>query len=160
MPYGFAGVIAGAAKCFYAFVGFDCVATTGEEALNPKRNIPLAIVLSLIIIFLSYFGVSTALTMMVPYFQQDHDAPFPVAFDAIGWYTVKWIVTIGAIFALTTSLLGTIFPLPRILYAMGNDGILFKRLSHVNDRTQTPLLSTVLSGLFSGKFVLLCNKHF
>lgn len=70
MPFGVAGVIGGAAKCFYAFVGFDTVATTADEAKNPRRNIPLAIIMALFISFLVYFGISTVLTMAWPYYDQ------------------------------------------------------------------------------------------
>jgi amino acid transporter len=154
MPYGISGVMAGAATCFYGFVGFDCVATTGEEAKNPQRNIPLAIVISLIIIFLAYFGISTVLTMAWPYYLQDPNAPFPHLFQELGWIEIKWIVSIGAIFALCTSLLGAMFPLPRILYAMGEDGLIYRFLRKVHPKTQTPLVATILSGLFAGKFLV------
>ncbi|XP_011168680.1 cationic amino acid transporter 3 isoform X2 [Solenopsis invicta] len=157
MPFGVSGVMAGAAKCFYGFVGFDTVATTGEEAKNPQRHIPLAIILSLVIIFIAYFGVSTVLTMMLPYYAQSADAPFPHVFDKIGWPIVKWIVNVGAIFALCTSLLGAMFPLPRVLYAMASDGVIFKTLSTVHPKTMTPLYGTVLSGLLIGLMTLVFN---
>ncbi|CAD1475285.1 unnamed protein product, partial [Heterotrigona itama] len=157
MPFGISGVMIGAAKCFFGFVGFDAVATTGEEAKNPQRNIPIAIVISLIIIFTAYFSISTVLTMMWPYYDQNVDTPFPYVFDQIGWPTVKWIVNIGAAFALCTSMLGAMFPLPRILYAMGSDGVIFKQLAIVNPRTMTPIWGTVVSGLLIGVMTLIFN---
>ncbi|XP_062698647.1 cationic amino acid transporter 3-like isoform X2 [Aedes albopictus] len=156
-PYGFAGIMAGAAKCFYGFVGFDCIATTGEEAKNPSRNIPLAIVISLIIIFLAYFGISTVLTMALPYYLQNPDAPFPHLFEQLEWHAIKWIVSIGAIFALCTSLLGAMFPLPRVLYAMSSDGIIYKKLRTVHPKTQTPVLATILAGLLAATMAMLFN---
>ncbi|XP_055598354.1 cationic amino acid transporter 3 [Uranotaenia lowii] len=159
VPYGFAGIMAGAAKCFYGFVGFDCIATTGEEAKNPSRNIPLAIVISLIVIFLAYFGISTVLTMALPYYLQNPDAPFPHLFEQLEWHVIKWIVSIGAIFALCTSLLGAMFPLPRVLYAMSSDGIIYKKLQTVHPKTQTPILATMLSGLLAAIMAALFNLH-
>ncbi|XP_044584976.1 cationic amino acid transporter 3-like [Cotesia glomerata] len=157
MPFGISGVMIGAAKCFYGFVGFDAVAATGEEAKNPQKTIPLAIVISLAVIFAAYFSISTVLTMMWPYYLQDPEAPFPYAFQQIGWPAIMWIVNVGAVFALCTSLLGAMFPLPRILYAMGSDGVIFKFLAKVHRKTHTPILGTLASGLLIGLMTLMFN---
>ncbi|XP_015519272.2 cationic amino acid transporter 2 [Neodiprion lecontei] len=155
LPYGWSGVFTGAATCFYAFIGFDIIATTGEEATNPKRSIPLAIVSSLVIILIAYVTSSMVLTLIVPYDQVDQDSALVEMFGEVGAYKCKYIVAVGALAGLTVSMFGSMFPMPRIVYSMAQDGLIFRTLSQVWPTTGTPALATFVSGICAAFAALL-----
>ncbi|XP_057666955.1 high affinity cationic amino acid transporter 1 [Diorhabda carinulata] len=149
-PYGLKGIVKGAARCFYGFIGFDCIATAGEETKNPQKSIPIGVVGSLMIVFFAYFGMSTVMTMLLPYYEQDENAPLAYIYSRLNWTVFKYVVSIGAICALFSSLLGAMFPLPRIIYAMAKDGLIFKPLGRVHSQFHTPLMGTLIAGALTG----------
>ncbi|XP_006200878.1 solute carrier family 7 member 14 [Vicugna pacos] len=157
LPHGWSGVMQGAATCFYAFIGFDIIATTGEEAKNPNTSIPYAITASLIICLTAYVSVSMILTLMVPYYAIDTESPLMEMFVAHGFYAAKFVVAIGSVAGLTVSLLGSLFPMPRVIYAMAGDGLLFRFLAHVSSYTETPVVACIVSGFLAALLSLLVS---
>ncbi|XP_074102622.1 cationic amino acid transporter 4 [Cotesia typhae] len=155
MPFGVAGVMAGAAKCFYAFVGFDSIASCGEEARNPSKSIPRATSFSMIIVVIGYILLSGMLTLVVPYWEINPTAALSEAFASQGVTWAKYVISIGALCGMTTTLFGSLFSLPRIIYAMASDGLIFSFLGRVNERTQLPIINLAISGVMCSIIALL-----
>uniref|UniRef100_A0A8I6ABQ8 Solute carrier family 7, member 4 n=1 Tax=Rattus norvegicus TaxID=10116 RepID=A0A8I6ABQ8_RAT len=137
-PFGFSGILAGTATCFYAFVGFDVIAASSEEAKNPRWAVPMAIAISLGLAAGAYILVSTVLTLMVPWHSLDPDSALADAFYRRGYGWAGFIVAVGSICAMNTVLLSNLFSLPRIVYAMAADGLFFQVFARVHPRTQPP----------------------
>ncbi|KAK8725318.1 hypothetical protein OTU49_010813 [Cherax quadricarinatus] len=154
IPFGFSGVISGAATCFYAFVGFDSIATAGEEARDPARSIPRATLVSMSVVTVGYVMVGATLTLMVPYYTLNPAAALPDAFASHGAKWAKYVVSVGAICGMTTTLFGSLFSLPRCVYAMAADGLLFSWLARVSDKTKVPIITLILCGILSAFIAL------
>lgn len=101
--------------------------------------------------------MSTVLTMMLPYFEQNENAPLPYAFKRFNWPTAEYIVSFGAIFGLCASLMGSMFPLPRVIYAMSSDGLIFEFMGRISERFKTPIYGTLLAGTLTGLLAAIFN---
>jgi amino acid transporter len=156
-PFGVSGIFTGAATAFYSYVGFDVIATSAEEAKNPSRNIPIAIVTSLVTCMALYIAVAAVVVLMVPYAQIDTTAPLSQAFALHGATWAQYIIAVGAICGLTTSLVTSIFPMPRIVYAIAQDGLLPPFLGRVSKRFGTPLIATMICGTLAGLLALILD---
>jgi basic amino acid/polyamine antiporter, APA family len=146
-PFGWSGVLGGAAFIFFAYIGFDAVSTTAEEAKNPGRDLPIGIMASLAVCTILYIIVVAILNGMVPFFKLN--VAFPVAYAmnyvGLGWAGV--IVSLGAIAGLTTVLLVMMFGQSRVFYAMSRDGLIPPSFTRVHPVWRTPIFSTVFFGI-------------
>ncbi|XP_062556330.1 cationic amino acid transporter 3 [Armigeres subalbatus] len=147
LPFGWSGVFTGAATCFYAFIGFDIIATTGEEAHNPQKSIPKAIVGSLVIVLFVYVTSSFVLTLTVPYDHIDTGSALVQMWTYVGAPKCRALVALGATAGLSVAMFGSMFPMPRVIYAMAQDGLVFRMLSQLWTKTGVPGLATIGSGL-------------
>ncbi len=156
MPFGWRGVVDGAALIFFAYIGFDAVSTAAEEAVNPQRDLPRSIIGSLMICTLLYIIVSGLLTSIVSYTQLNVASPISYALLLLGHKIVAGLISVGAIAGLTTVMLVLFYGLTRIMLALSRDGLLPAIFSKVNARTQTPtriilpcgIIMSCLAGIF------------
>ena len=149
-PFGFSGVGAGAAYIFFAYIGFDAVSTTAQEAKNPQRDLPIGIIVSLVVCTLLYIAVAGVLTGMVPYQDVNIEAPIARAFLDRGLTTASNVITVGALAGLTSVMLVMLLGQSRVLYSMANDGLLPKKFfAAIHPKFRTPWKNTILVGVLA-----------
>lgn len=141
--YGVLGVISGASIVFFAFIGFDVVATTAEEARNPQRDLPRGIIGSLLICTLLYVAVALVITGMVPYDKISPDAALAAAFLEHGKDGYATLISAGAVAGLTTVVMTLMIGAVRVVFAMSRDGLLPPALAKVHPTTRTPLRASI-----------------
>lgn len=157
-PFGLEGVFSAAALVFFAFVGFDAVAAAAEETRNPKRDLPIGLLVSLGICTILYVIVTLIMTGIVPYmdFENNVSHPISLALQVAGANWFAGIIDLGAIMGMTTVMLVMLFGQTRIFFSMSRDGLLPKVFSKVHGQYRTPYGSTWILGTiaaFAGGFI-------
>lgn len=159
MPFGWGGVMSGAALIFFAYIGFDAVSTAAEEVINPQRNLPFGILGSLVICTFFYIVVAGLLTGMVPYYTLNTGAPISDALLQLGYRVIASISAVGAIAGLTTVILVMYYGLSRVFLAMARDQLLPKYFSKIDPQTHTPIRIILITGFIMAIFAGLVPIH-
>lgn len=146
-PHGIAGILKGVSAVFFAYIGFDAISTTAEECKNPKRDLPRAIIYSLIICTVLYVLIALILTGMVKYNELGVGDPLAFVFKKVGLSWVGGIVAFTALIAMASVLLIFQIGQPRIWMSMSRDGLLPKAFSRIHPTHKTPSFATIITGL-------------
>jgi len=152
--FGGSGILTGAAVVFFAYIGFDAVSTTSQEAINPKRDVPIGILASLLICTILYIAVSLVLTGIVSYKELNVSAPIALAIDTAG-PSLMWlrpIIKIGAIAGLSSVVLVLLLGQSRVFFSMASDGLLWKSFAKTHPKFKTPHITTIVTGSFAAFF--------
>ena len=149
--FGVDGIMRAASIVFFAYIGFEAVSTAGQEAVNPKKDMPFGILGSLIVCTIIYMLVAAIMTLLVPYGSLNVPDPVAVVVDAFGaqWGWLAKIIKIGAIIGLTSVVLVLMYGQTRIFYTMARDGLLPRIFSTVHPKYKTPWINTLLVGLIT-----------
>ena len=158
-PNGWAGISGAAAIIFFAYIGFDAVSTAAEETRNPKRDMPIAIIASLVICTVIYMAVALVLTGMLPWTELGTAEPLATAFSGRGMMWPTLIIAVGAVFATTSVLLVFQLGQPRIFFSMARDGLLPGWAAKVHPKYRTPHVTTIITGILVARFAGVANSN-
>ena len=147
LPYGWSGVLKAGARAIFCFVGISQITAASEDVLNPSRALPGALILTMLFGFLAYVAVSTVLTLMIPYSKLTQFAPIAEAFKILGLEAGKYVIIVAALTSIISNLMSAMLVLPEIISSMAADGLLFKILASVNERTKIPIVAAITSGI-------------
>lgn len=163
MPNGFAGVMSAVSGVFFAYIGFDALSVLSEETKDPQKNLPRGMIISLVLCTVIYIVLTLVLTGMVDYRKFDGVGdPLSFIFEKsnanVGW--MEFVVSLGAVIAITTVLLVFQMGQPRIWYAMSRDGLMPKKFMEVHPKYKTPSFATIVTGIVVGIPILFTDKSF
>ncbi len=145
-PNGLQGVLGSVAAVFFAFIGFDSISTTAEECKNPQRDLPKAMIITLLICTVLYVGITLVLTGMVNYTELNVKDPLAFVFKYIGVDYLAGIISVTSVIAITSALLVYQLAQPRIWMTMSRDGLLWKKFATIHPKYKTPSFATIVTG--------------